>query len=187
MKKLLLLACVIAIIGCSSDTKVTQRAKSNAEMRDLMIGRIDSMETAMRNADLQPDDELMANLLRTYVEFSERYPADVQKTPELLYKAAALARGVELPVKAIKFYDKILTDFPNWEKAPEVAFLNAFTYDEDLKAPDLAKEAYEEVISKYPGDKWAIQAKQRMATIDMSDEELIEFLKKKQTEGAEAN
>ena len=91
MKKILILSCVIAFVGCANDTEVAQRAMSNGEMRELIVERIDSMETSLRNADLQPEDELMANLLQTYIEYSERYPADLKKTPEFLYKAAAWA------------------------------------------------------------------------------------------------
>jgi hypothetical protein len=60
--------------------------------------------------------------------------------------------------------------------------LTAFTYDEDLNESELAKEAYEKVIEKYPGDLWAVQAEQRLATVGMTDEELLEFLKEKQKE-----
>jgi hypothetical protein len=67
-----------------------------------------------------------------------------------------------------------------------VAFLQAFTYDEDLDQPDLAKECYQKVIELFPGDQWAIQAEQRLQTIGMSDEELLEFLKKKQAESEDS-
>ncbi|MEM9050468.1 MAG: hypothetical protein AAGC47_00315 [Bacteroidota bacterium] len=186
MNRIFILFFAASLVSCSSETPVERRAMSNSEMRDMIIKRIDSLETTMKNQNLQPDDELTANLLQTYVEFSERYPADLENTPKFLYKAAAIARSVDLPVKALKFYDKIMTDYPNWEKGPEVAFLNAFTYDEDLKEAKLAKEAYEQVIEKYPGDHWAIQAEQRLATIEMSDEELLEFLRQKQAENAAA-
>lgn len=187
MRKLLAITLVSALfaVGCQSGNSSTkERALSNAEMKEQMIHRIDSMETDLQNKDLQPGDEDMGNLIKEYESFTERYPSDYEYTPEYMYKTAALSRAVQLPVKAIKIYDKILTDFPNWEKAPEVAFLQAFTYDEDLKQPQLAKEAYQAVVDKFPGDQWAIQAEQRLETVEMTDEELVEFLRKKQEEAA---
>jgi tetratricopeptide (TPR) repeat protein len=179
-----LMVAMVAVACTNTDNETVKRAKSKAEQRQELAARIDSLENIMEEEDLLPEDETMGTLLKSYIEYTEKYPADMEKTPEYLYKAAAVSRAVDLPVKAIKLYDKILSKYPNWEKAPEVAFLQAFTYDEDLKEAELAKESYEEVIEKYPGDLWAVQAEQRLATIEMSDEELLEFLKKKHAESA---
>ena len=105
MNRLVILLFAAFLVSCSSETPVEERAMSNSEMREMRIERIDSLETAMKDQNLQPDDELTANLLQTYVEFSERYPADLENTPKFLYIAAAISRAVDLPVKAIKFYD----------------------------------------------------------------------------------
>jgi len=172
-------------VSCSSDSPVQQRALSNAEMKEQLNGKIDSLEGVMEKNNLMLEDDLLvSSLLQSYIKYTEMYPADFEFTPEYLYKSAALSRAIDLPIKAIKIYDKILKDFPNWEKAPEVAFLQAFTYDEDLKEAQLAKEAYEEVIAKYPEDYWAVQAEQRLSTVEMSDEELLEFLLQRQKETA---
>ena len=177
----------LVLVSCSSEeTGSEERAKSNAEKKLELATRIDSLETVMEEKNLLPGDEMMGDLLKDYIEYTEKYPGDMDKTPEYLYKAAAISRAINLPVKAIKLYDKILAKYPRWEKAPEVAFLTAFTYDEDLNEPELAKEAYEKVIEKYPGDLWAVQAEQRLATVEMSDEELLEFLKEKQKEAEAA-
>ncbi|HKK40512.1 MAG TPA: tetratricopeptide repeat protein [Cryomorphaceae bacterium] len=183
---LALLSAAVLLACSAEETGSEQRAKSNAEHKQEMNARIDSMETVMEEKNLLPGDMMMGELLQDYLEYTEKYPGDMDKTPEYLYKAAAISRAINLPVKAIKLYDKILAKYPNWEKAPEVAFLEAFTYDEDLNQPELAKEAYEKVIEKFPGDLWAVQAEQRLATISMSDEELMEFLKQKQLEAAAA-
>lgn len=175
------LFCATIIVSCSSENDGSaERAKSKAEQKAELTARIDSLETVMQENNLLPGDLVMGDLLKDYIEYTEKYPADLGKTPEYLYKAAAISRAVNLPVKAIKLYDRILSKYPNWEKAPEVAFLQAFTYDEDLNQAELAKESYEKVIEKYPGDLWAVQAEQRLATIEMSDEELLEFLIEKQ-------
>lgn len=181
-----ILGILILALGACSDGQegVEEKVKSNVERRLEIIADVDSMESAMQKDNLNPDSPTASELLKTYIKFSELYPGDKEKSPEYLYKAAALSRAVELPVKAIKLYDQILSRYPNWEKAPEVAFLVGFTYDEDLKSPDLAEEAYQEVIEDFPGDHWAVQAEQRLATIHMTDEELIEYFQKKTQENS---
>lgn len=173
----------VFLVSCSQeDQGVKDKVKSNLELRAEMLSKIDSLEAVMAEQNLAPESPAMGELLRSYIKFSELFPGDQEKAPEYLYKAAALSRAVDLPVKAIKLYDQVLNRYPNWEKAPEVAFLIGFTYDEDLKEVDLAKTAYREVITDFPGDHWALQAEQRLETIDLSEEELLDFLKKKAAE-----
>jgi len=172
-----------AIFACSNEESgVEEKVQSNLEMRRDMLSKIDSLESVMQSRDLEPESQVTSELMQSYLRFADLFPGDKEKSPEYLYKAAALARSVELPAKAIKLYDRILNRYPNWEKGPEVAFLVAFTYDEDLNKTDLAKDAYHKVIADFPGDHWAVQAEHRLETIDMTEEELIEFLKNKAKE-----
>lgn len=186
MKRGLIFGAFLMVLGACNESEkgVQEKVKSNVERRLEMIAEVDSMESAMQKDNLNPGSPTASELLKTYVKFSELYPGDKEKSPEYLYKAAALSRAVKLPVKAIKLYDQILSRYPNWEKAPEVAFLIAFTYDEDINSPDLAEEAYRKVMEDFPGDHWAVQAEQRLATIHMSDEDLIEYFQNKAGENS---
>ncbi len=175
----------IILPSCGNqDPEVQKAVSSTSEARRQMISKIDSLEDIVYVDTFDYQAKSTAELLRTYNQYTETFVGDKEKTPEYLYKAAALCRATKLPVKAIKYYDKILTDYPNFERNPEVAFLSAFTFDEDLHQKDRAKEAYQEVIDKFPNDKWAEQAQERLKTIDMSDEELIQSFMKK---NADAN
>ncbi len=170
-----MLSLVFILAACQDGTSESS-SKENTDRQTALIQEIDSLENVLENDQWRPNNPAVPTLMQSYTKYSELYPGDLEKSPEYLYKSAALARSVQLPVKAIKIYDKILVDYPKWMKAPEVAFLLAFTYDEDLKEPDLAKEAYQKLIQDFPGDHWAVQAEQRLVTIDMSDDELLEFL-----------
>lgn len=181
----LLLATVL--IGCGGEQKEEIEAvvKSNTEEHREMLVYIDSLEAIVYVDTFQVNDEATAALLQSYLKFSKKFVGDKEKSPEYLYKAAALSRAAGLPVKAIKLYDQVITDYPNYQRNPEIAFLIAFTYDDEIKEVEQAKEAYQAVIDKYPGDKWAEQAAERLKTIDMTDEELIDyFMKKNQLDGS---
>lgn len=171
----------IALPSCGNqeDSEVESSAKAAKEASRDMISKIDSLEKIVYVDTFDYQTKSTSELLRSYDEYTKKFPGDKKKTPEYYYKAAALCRAAKLPVKAIKYYDRILSDYPEFERAPEVAFLSAFTYDEDLNEKERAKEAYQEVIEKFPDDKWAEQATERLKTIDMSDEELIQSFMKK--------
>ncbi len=189
MKKLtycLAFGSLLTIFSCGNNAEEeTARAdlKTNVEVSKMLIAEIDSLENIVYDEDFDVNDPSSSHLMEAYREYTTKFVADKKRAPEYLYKYAAMSRAVNLPVKAIKSYDRILVDYPGYERNPEVAFLLAFTYDEDLKRPEQAKEAYQEVIDKYPGDKWAEQAAMRLTNIDKSDEDLVkEFMEKNNAE-----
>jgi len=183
MKYLMTLSLAAAIIvGCSSNDQSNEnslRLRSDQEVSSEMIGTIDSLEKELRAEDFKTDSEASSILMDSYLKYVSLFPGNEEKCPEYLYKAAAIARAVNLPVKAIKHYTEILTDYPSYKNASEAAFQIAFTYDNDLNEPERAKEAYQSVIEKYPGDLWAEQSAERLKTIDMSEDELIKMLMEK--------
>ncbi|HKL03364.1 MAG TPA: tetratricopeptide repeat protein, partial [Cryomorphaceae bacterium] len=158
----------------SPEPEVEKSLKSNTERHREMVKTIDSLELLVYSDEADMKSPATGDLLQNYLKFAKMFPGDKERSPQYLYKAAAVSRANKLGVKAVKLYSEILQKYPNYIKAPEVAFLLAFTYDEDLKQKDEAKKAYRDVIEKYPGDKWAKQAEERLKNIDMSDEELIE-------------
>jgi len=155
---------------------------TDTEKHRMMQAEIDSLEQIVYADDFEFDKEQVVALRNTYDEFASRFSGDETKSPEYLYKSAALSRAVGKPTEAIKTYQHILTKFKGFDRNPEVQFLIAFTYDEDIRERSLAKESYREVIEKFPGDHWAIQAERRLETIDMTDEEMIRYFMDKQGE-----
>jgi len=180
---------VIVLSSCQSEEKkqVEQAVKSNTEEHKEMLAYIDSLEDVVYVDTMKINGPATAELLQSYLKFSRKFVGDKEKTPEFLYKAAALLRANKLSIKAVKIYDQVLVDYPNYKRNPEIAFLMAFTYDDELEEKEEAKKAYQKVIEDYPGDKWAEQAAERLKTIDMTDEEMIEyFMKKNQSAGPDS-
>lgn len=176
----LLLSC-----GNNEDESVKSDLLSNVQDSKRLMDKIDSLEKIVYDENADLNNVPTAELMSAYNEYTQKFVGDKKKTPEYLYKSAAISRAVNLPIKAIKIYDKILSDYPGFERNPEVAFLMAFTYDEDLKQKEQAKEAYREVIEKFPGDKWAEQASARLENIDLSDEDLVKSFMEKDENKAE--
>jgi|SRR5690554_2987505 len=169
------------LFGCqqSVEEQAQKALISNTQDQRRLKAVIDSLEKIVYTENFDLNEISSANLMDAYSEYTTKFVVDKERAPEYLYKSAAISRAIGLPIKAIKLYDKILAEYPDYEKNPEVAFLLAFTYDEDMKQPERAKEAYEELIEKFPDDMWAEQASARLENIDKSDEELIQsFLEK---------
>jgi TolA-binding protein len=78
-------------------------------------------------------------------------------------------------MEAIRFYDRILNDFPDYRKAPEALFLKGYVYENNLGRLDKAKEIYEAFIAKYPTNEFADDAEVSLKYLGKSPEELIEI------------
>ena len=165
--------------GTSSEEEQVKKEK------DALVTRIDSLENVLFSQEENVDKQVAAQLLQSYIKFTDTYPAD-EHSADFLYKGAGIARGVGVHSRALKMYRRILEEYPEYPKQAETQFLIAFTFDNDLKEIDRAKEEYNKVIETYPEHEFADQAKERLKTIDMSDEELIEMFMKKNQQNADS-
>ncbi len=186
MRNILKLAFFALILGaCGSEGETSEETsrpalKSDTETARALSKEIDSLESIVYADTLGSNKPAAEMLLNKYSRYAKLFSADKSKSPEYLYKAAAVARGIGKPVEAIRSYDQILKKYPGFERGPEVAFLIGFTYDADMNDPELAREAYENVVERFPDDHYAVQAKNRLETLGTSDEELIRQFMEKQ-------
>ena len=104
--------------------------------------------------------------------FALLQPKD-SKSPEYLHKAGETARAVRAFPQAVAIYDKIYSEYPNYEKAAQALFLKAFTYDNDLGDKATAKALYEEFLQKYPSDDFADDTQFLLSNLGKNDEEII--------------
>lgn len=103
-----------------------------------------------------------------------------KKAPEYLYRAGEIARSIRTLPKAMSVYDWILDNYPDYEKTPTVYFLKGFMMENNVKDVEAAKEIYNDFLVKYPTHEMADDVKFLLENIGRSDEEILEFLEKKQ-------
>ncbi|GJM32680.1 MAG: hypothetical protein DHS20C18_16810 [Saprospiraceae bacterium] len=135
--------------------------------------RLENMRVKMFNDSTQRIEYRIAN---DYINSCQLHamvlPEDPQ-SPVLLHKAGEVARSIRAFNKALEIYNWIYTKYPNYEKAPQALFLQAFTLDNDLKKYDEAKVLYEEFLKKYPNDDFADDTKFLLENLGKDDEEII--------------
>ena len=129
-------------------------------------------------------DRAQANgLIDLYIAYADAYPAD-NHAAENLFKAGDLAMNLTMPRKAIQVFDRILNDYPNFEKAPQCLFLKGYVYENDLGDLQTAKKIYEEFLVKYPDDEFADDAEISIKNLGKTPEQLIkEFEEQARQEG----
>lgn len=138
----------------------------------------------------QLEDSLLANqngknylvtapeLIRLMSEYVSKNPTDTV-CASYLFKSGDISRGLGKMDDAIKYWQNLCEKYPEHKRAPDALFLQAFTYENDVKDLEKAKNLYEEFLQKYPTHPFAENIPVILANLGKSPEELIEAFKQK--------
>ena len=144
---------------------------------------IAKLEDELYQENLKFDRRTANQIFDVYIGYAAEHPLDTI-TPEYLFRAAQVSTGLKKNELAIKIYDRIIKNYPDWNKIVETKFMKGFTYENHLDQLGAAKEVYQDIIYDHPDHPLAVQAKQLIDNMQYSDEELI---KKWQEENASSN
>jgi outer membrane protein assembly factor BamD (BamD/ComL family) len=114
-----------------------------------------------------------ARLVDAYVAYADAYPRD-KKSVEYLFNAGNVAMNLLDPKKAISIFDRIMQNYPDYEKIPHCLFLKAFIYENQMNQLGQAEMLYREFLQKYPGHEFADDAELSLKNLGKSPEELLE-------------
>ena len=112
-------------------------------------------------------------------DYVEKNPKDTISAM-YLFKAGDLSRGLGKFDDAINYWQMLIEKYPDYKRAPDALFLQAFTYENDVKDLDKAKNLYETFLKKYPNHSFAANIPVIIENLGKSPEELIESFKKNQ-------
>lgn len=173
MNKILCVTSLLFIMACNQ----TQTISKNLSKKE-WINTINQLEQKLATqVDATLDMPTAKNLISESEQFAKVYPQDDLAAP-YLFKAGDVARGIGQYEKAIQLWQQVAEQYQTYKKAPDALFLQAFTYENDLKDPAKAKSIYEAFLKKHPEHPLAAQVKMIMSVLGKSPEELIELYKK---------
>src|SRR6185312_4659393 len=159
--------------GCGSKQQ-SQNATTAPSLDSVKKTDINAIHAAEANIKaLTTLDTYNANLAITaYTKFTAQFPDDTL-APVFLFEAAKMASSSGQFQRALGFYDNLCTKYSNFKRIPDCIFIEGFIYDENLKDTAKAHAKYQEVITKYPNNELAPQAKAAISALGKSDEELM--------------
>jgi len=152
--------------------------------RDESIANIENTEMEVFSENGMIDRNRVDELIETYVGFADEFPEDTL-APDYLFKAGDISMNTNRSRQAIRFYDRIITEFPDYKKTPEAMFLKAYVYENNLGRLDKAKEIYETFLALYPNNEFADDAEVSLRFLGKSPEELIEIFQQEAGESEE--
>lgn len=141
-------------------------------------------------ADRIGDEESPSGLdiinAREYVNATEAMalvlPSKIQ-TPNYLFFAAEVSRNIKTFDKTLYLYDWIIEKYPEYERAPSALFMKGFILENELHNLEKAREVYREFLEKYPAHDLADDVQFLYDNLGKSNEEILEMIEKKKTEG----
>lgn len=159
----------------STKTAAEQLGNTMVALED----ELEALRLSIYNDSLARLDFRKADL---YIQQSELYSIllpDDALTPTLLYRAGEIARSARNYEKALDLYGRLHSHYPEFEKAPQALFMQAFILDNDLKRFDEAGQLYQQFIDQYPDDDFASSAQVLLENLGKDEEEIIRNLNTK--------
>ena len=180
MKRLvfLVLVVMITVTSCNEPGKkrVTEKVLTKAEL----LSKIEQNEKKLFGDTLVTVNHKSALVLvDEYQQFASRFPDDTSAA-EYLFKASDISMNMNMPQQTVAIFNKLIENYPDFDKIPTCYFLRAFVYDDQLKDYKSAEKYYREFLEKYPKNVFADDAQMLLNNLGKSPEELIkEFGKEK--------
>jgi outer membrane protein assembly factor BamD (BamD/ComL family) len=106
---------------------------------------------------------------------------DTNKNPKAIFTSAKFALNANEFAEALRIYDKLITQYPEFEKTPDALMAAGFICWDNLKDSKKATAYYKELVEKYPNHPLAKEAQTLLNEnmLTMSDLELSEYLMNK--------
>lgn len=143
--------------------------------RDKALDKILTYEGTIDFATTKVDIPTGETLVKMYVGFANDYPTD-SLAPMYLMKAADVAMNIKRGDVAIKYLDRVVKDYPEYDKLADCYFMRGYVYETVLTDTDKAKQAYELFLVQYPNHPLAADTRIIIQNLSLSDEEIIKMI-----------
>lgn len=163
---LLLVGLVIGLIGCGEETVEEENTSPVVDKT------VPFEQTATTDGDyaaisrLRPqfgddmefeDKEVALEFLAEADRFVAKYPND-RRAPVTLLQAAGVCKYLDEWYRSLEYFERVWTDYPTSNAAPQALFLQAFVYDEKFLEKEKALEYYQKYLEMYPDDDFVNSA-----------------------------
>lgn len=158
-----LLVTIVLFAGCKSSPS-----------EDKLLDEVKKAEAALYGDDknFKFDQKNAENVILAYEGFVKQFPKS-KNSPEMLLKAADLHRAMKNYHAALNVYQRIEKEYADFEKLPQVVFLEGFVYENELYKLENARERYEYFLSKFPDHELSDDVKFSLQNLGKSPEEII--------------
>ena len=158
---------VISLWACNG-----QPAVKSVDEQSLKA-EIEQITNELKQATTTPIDKKKGQkLVDKSVLFAESFPQHAD-TPAYLFQAGEVSRSIGAHETAVEIFKKVHMEYPRHKRAPAALFLQAFTFENDMKNIEKARKLYKDFLYKFSDDPLVEQVNQILSVIDKSPEEMV--------------
>lgn len=190
MKHKLITSLLISFTLFSCNNEITEETKPEVKEEQKLIGaniegfseselysRLEKLEEKLVNEEsLEVSKRYSLLMLEAGKKHIEKFPKSINRR-EAIRKASKAAQGLQQDFEAIRILEIGISEFANDSNIIEEMNVRAFLFDK-MDNKKKAREAYDEIIEKFPNHPSTVMHKARLSTLDMNEEELMEWLEK---------
>jgi tetratricopeptide (TPR) repeat protein len=168
-------ALIIFSNACSNTNEVEPAVGNGpSQLREDLAINIEALEDSLiHSSESEKAKAFSIELLRMSTQFVNEFPKD-PRCAEYAFMGARAASGLGSYEKSLSIMENIKKVYADYPGLAEVYFLYAFTLDEELGRKDDARQAYIDLINKFPDSPLSEQSVLLLEQLYLSDEELIE-------------
>jgi tetratricopeptide (TPR) repeat protein len=145
---------------------------------------IERLQSKISKEDFKFDQQgiqIANELVQAYIDYAETHK-ESKDAPVYLYDAANLSMNLNNTTAALELFNRIIYQYPDFEKVPECMFLMGFIFENNLQNFGKAKELYEMFLARFPEHDFADDARISIDNMGKPLEELVkEFEAKNNT------
>lgn len=170
-------ALTMACGGTGENTEDSKRQPQSKEARKAEIAEMEANLKSSGKMDQGVNKAKADALVKRYRDYINMNPHDTASA-DYLFKAADLSVGLGDYESAIRYLDRITTDFTWYDRIVEIWLFKGFVYEAHMNKHGEAVATYRKLIEKYPNHRLAKDAQAAIDNMTMSEEELLEKLQK---------
>ena len=165
LRPLFLVAAILTVsVACN---------KQQAKLKE-----IQDLESTLLADMANMDKAKAAELVKKSQEYAVAFPED-STCAKVLFRAADVSRSMGDFPNCMKMWNEIQHNYPQSKYASESLFMQGFTYENDLRNTDKAKECYLKFINLYPNHEMTDDVAMALKNIDIPLEELVKQFEEK--------
>ena len=181
MKKIFFIALISSIFtACTNnDGEIVVTKNTNPEVNIIdteveRMAQIDKYSAILLNdkIDINSKKKYALELLASYDEYIEFHSFKTASF-DIELKAGELAKNLDQPHVAIKYFNNLLERAPKSDQAAMALFYKAMVIGDMLHEDALAKKTYQEFVDKYPNHPFAESAKQSIKLQGKTLDEIV--------------
>lgn len=134
--------------------------------------RIAKLEKQAFSTESAVNPEIAEQLVDVYCDFATQNPEN-QQSAEYLFKAVDVSMNFDNPVKTFDIIDRLVQEYPDYEKTPMAVFVKGFIYETRYNNIEQAKAAYEKYLELYPDGEMAADCRASIENLGLTPEELV--------------